>query len=139
MPRFQWLDDEQSMHDKMLEGMEKRLRDLFDQLHTLNEGLPLLRFLEENANKLMTLEDITYFLKRPGAALESSLYTMTELGLARWISAAGIVFFGFTRDRERRQLVRDLFTWQDRWRARLTFIESVIDGKARRPVLPPSL
>jgi len=94
---------------------------------------------EENANKLMTLEDITYFLKRPGAALESSLYAMTEMGLARWISAAGVVFFGLTGDRERRQLVRDLFAWQDGWRARLTFIESVIDGKARQPVLPPSL
>ena len=130
VPKFQWLDDEQSIQDRMLEGVEKRLRDLYDQLHTLEDGLPLLRFLHENANTLMTIEDIAYFLKRPYAALEASLYSMVDLGLTRSVDAAGVVFFGLTRDRERLQLVRDLFAWQDHWRARSTLMERVLEGKA---------
>lgn len=138
MPEFQSLDDEQSFHDRMLEGMEQQVRDLFNQLYRLDHGLPLLRFLDANANTLMTIEDIEYFLKRPRLALEPCLYTLVDLGLARWVKVAGFVFFGLTSDRERRRLARDLVTWQDHWRARMVRI-GVFDSKPQPQFLPPSL
>lgn len=138
MPKFQWLDDEQSFHDRMLEGMEQQVRDLFDQLYRLDDGLPLLRFLDANANTLMTIEDIAYFLQRPRLALEPCLYTLVDMGLARWVKVAGLTFFGLTSDRERRQLARDLVSWQDHWRAHMVRI-GVFDSKPQPQVSPPSL
>lgn len=131
MPQLQWLDDEQLIHDRMLEELEKRMQNMLNQLRGIDGGLALLNFLYANANTLMTIEDIAYFLKQPHTVVERNLYTLVDLGLARWTNVVGLTFFGLTADPERRQLVRDLFDWQKRWQARLARIESVIEGKAQ--------
>jgi hypothetical protein len=135
MAQTQWLDDEQFIHERMFDNTESHVRDLFDQLRRLEGGLPILRFLKENANTMLTSEDIAYFVKRSQIEVEHCLGVMTHLGLTRRTEVVGLAFFGLTASQEQRQIVHDLFTWQDRWYARLAFIGNAIDGRA--PQYPP--
>jgi hypothetical protein len=135
MAQTQWLDDEQFIHERMFDSTESHVRDLFDQLRRLEGGLPILRFLKENANTLLTSEDIAYFVKQSQTEVEHSLNVMTHLGLTRCTDVVGLAFFGLTASHVQRQVVHDLFTWQDRWYARLALIGNAIDG--RTPQFPP--
>lgn len=134
--QYQSLDDEQLIQDWMLEGAKQQMRVLFGWVHMLADGFRLLRFLHLNANTLMTMEDIAYLLKQPLAAVERNLYAMVDFGLVRWTDVAGLAFFGLTTDLERRQVVRELYEWQNCWRARQARIGQVINGKAENSFQP---
>ncbi len=131
MPQFQWLDDEQLIHDQMFEELPRQVRNLVDEVNACEGGLTLLRLLDLNSKTLKTLDDIAKDLGQPQPTVEKSLYALLDAGLVRWVNLAGLVFFGITDDPERRELVRVLWDWQDRWHARLARIERVIDGKRR--------
>jgi len=139
MPQFQWLDDEQLVQDLMLRDLGQQVRDLFDQVRALDGGFPLLRFLAANANTLMTIEDIAYFLKKQIAEVEPSLFAMVDIGLARYADVVGLAFFGLTSDPARRQRVRELCDWQDRWNTCLARIGDRFNGKARPLPAPKSV
>lgn len=130
MAEYQWLDDESHLQKIVLNELDARARGLFAQVSTLTCGCRLLRFLEANANKLMTVDDIAYHLIEPYTTVARALYALVDLGLAREVEAAGLFLYSVTADPVQRQLVCDLCAWQDRWHARLVGIERVINGMA---------
>ncbi len=129
MARFQWLDDETHIRQVVLEELGAGTKDLFAQVSLFECGCPLLRFLDQNANTLMTIDDIAYHLVEPYGEVACSLDKMIEMGLVRRVEAAGLVLYGVGEEMDKRRLIHDLCQWQDRWLARLAEIERVINGK----------
>ena len=82
----------------LLEGLSIRMKDLFDRICTLDCGWPLLLFLNENPNVLMTDDDFAYLVDERAPLVQSNLYAMIDLGLTRHIDVAGITLFGITRN-----------------------------------------
>lgn len=136
MSKFQWLDDEQLIQNRILEDAEKPVHKLFEQLRAVNGDISLLRFLATHPNTQRTIEDIAYFVKRPVTVVSRNLGILVDLGLARCTPAVGIRFFGLTEDPEQQAAVHDLCTLQDIWSARLTRIEDVINGHTHRRRVP---
>ncbi len=130
--QLQWLDDESHTQELVLDELGTRARELFAQIRAFDCGCMLLRFLEAHAHRLMTIDDIAYHLVEPDAVVEKSLYGMIDLGLTRRVNLAGLTLFGFTKDKEKEQLVRGLCAWQDRWQARLVRLERVVGGKVKQ-------
>ncbi len=131
MARFQWLDDETHMREVVLSELGAGMKDLFAEASSLDGGCPLLRFLDQHANTLMTIEDVAYHLVEPQAKVARALDKMIDLGLVRRVDAAGIVLYGVTELPEKRRLMHNLCEWQDRWRTRLEEIERLINGERR--------
>jgi len=129
---LEWLDDETVLPSVLLTELDEHTRALFKQIRTFNCGMPIVRFLVENEHTLVTLEGIAFHLNEPPAKVAGDIYTLEELGLARRVDVADLVLFGATRDSGRRQLMRDLCAWQERWHKRFARIECAIGGKAAR-------
>ncbi len=104
------------------------MRQLFAEISAVDGGWALLRFLDQNTNTLMTLEDIAFRLGESRGTIEKAACLMVELGLMRSVQAAGIGLFGITETPDKRRLVHALCSWQDHWHARLAGIERVIGG-----------
>ena len=132
MSKFQWLDDEQLIQERMLEEAETPVHNLFERLRAVDGDISLLRFLASHANTQRTIDDIAFFVKRPVNVVRRNLGTLVDLGLARCTHAVGIRFFGLTEDPEKQAAVHDLCTLQDIWSARLTRMESAITGRSQR-------
>lgn len=132
MPQFALFDDMSFVQTVFLEGLSIRLRDVFDRICSLDCGWPLLIFLNDNPNVLMTDDDFAYLVDEQAPMVQSNLYAMIDLGLIRQIEVAGITLFGMTRNPEMRQVVRDLCAWQNQWRKRLAQIDQLINGKRHR-------
>ncbi len=130
MTRFQWLDDETHIRQLVLEELGAGTKDLFAQVSLFECGCSLLRFLDQHANTLMTIDDIAYHLVEPYEEVACSLEKMIEMGLVRRVEAAGLVLYGVSQEMDERRLIHDLCQWQDRWLARLAEIERVINGKS---------
>jgi hypothetical protein len=128
----EWFDDESVLRSVLLTELDEHTRMLFKQLCTLNCGIQLVRFLVENKHTLTTVEGIAYHLNQAPAKVEGDIQELENLGLVRQVNVAGLTLFGVTMDSDRRQLVRDLCAWQERWQLRLVRIERAIDGKAAR-------
>ena len=103
---------------------------LFKQLCTLNCGIQLVRFLVENKHTLATVAGIAYHLNEAPAKVEGDIQELENLGLVRQVDVADLTLFGVTMDSDRRQLMRDLCAWQERWQLRLARIGRALDGKA---------
>ena len=132
MSKFQWLDDEQLIQERMLEEAEKPVHNLIERLRAVDGDIPLLRFLASHANTQRTIDDIAYFVKRPVSVVRRNLGTLVDLGLARCTHAVGIRFFGLTDDPEQQIVVHDLCVLQDIWSARLTRMEDAIKGQTQK-------
>ncbi len=131
MPQF-ILPEDMSFQTVFLEGLNGRLRDAFERICALDCGWPLLLFLDENPNVLMTDDDFAYLVDEQASVVQGNLYAMVDLGLARQLQVAGITLFGMTRDPEARQVIRELCAWQNQWRARLAQIDRLINGRRNR-------
>jgi hypothetical protein len=130
MARFQWLDDETHIRQVVLTELGAGTKDLFAQVSSLECGCSLLRFLDQHANTLMTIDDIAYHLVEPYGEVACSLEKMIGMGLVRRVEAAGLVLYGITEEPDRSRLIHELCQWQDRWLARLAEIERVINGES---------
>ncbi len=128
MARFQWLDDETHIRQVVLDELGSSTKDLFAQVSSLECGCSLLRFLDQNANTLMTVDDIAYHLVEPHGKVAQSLDKMIEIGLVRRVQAAGLILYGVTDIPDKRRRIHGLCQWQDRWLQRLAEIERVING-----------
>jgi hypothetical protein len=128
----QWFDDDSVLQSVLLTELDEHTRVLFKQLCTLNCGILLVRFLVENTHMLTTVAGIAYHLNEPPAKVERDVHVLENLGLVRQVDVADLALFGVTMDSDRRQLMRDLCAWQERWRVRLARMERAIDGKAAR-------
>jgi hypothetical protein len=128
MPRFEWLDDEQLIQDRMYSEVPAATRELLDQVRQIDGGLPLLRFLAANSNKLMSIDDIAYHLDRPLTQVGGSLAALVKIDVARWLDFAGHAFFGLTANVDRRKRVDSLVEWQAQWHQRVARIEQVLNG-----------
>lgn len=126
----EWFDDESVLRSMLLTELDEHARALFKQLCLLNCGIQLIRFLLENKHTLATVEGIAYHLNEPPAKVESDVQELENLGLVRQVDVADLALVGVTVDSNRRQLMRDLCAWQERWQVRLARIERAIDGKA---------
>jgi hypothetical protein len=129
MARFQWLDDETHIRQVVLEELSASRKALFAQVSSLECGCSLLRFLDQHANTLMTIDDIAYHLVEPYDKVACSLAQMIDMGLVRRVEAAGLVLYSVTEEPEKRRVIHGLCQWQDRWLARLAEIERVINGE----------
>ena len=132
MPQFTWLDDMSFVQTVFLEGLSIRLRDLFDRICSLDCGWSLLLLLNENPNVLMTDDDLAFLIDDLATTVQSNLYAMIDIGLARQIDVAGITLFGMTKDPEARQIIHELCAWQNQWRTRLAQIDRLISGRRKR-------
>ncbi len=128
MARFQWLDDETQIRQVVFGELGTSMKDLFAQVSSLEGGCSLLRFLDQHANTVMTIDDISYHLVEPHAKVARSLGKMIDLGLVKRVEAAGLELYGVTEQPEKRRLMHNLCLWQDRWLARLEEIERLING-----------
>ncbi len=128
MARFQWLDDETRIREVVFGELGTSMKDLFAEVSSLEGGCSLLRFLDQHANTLMTIDDIAYHLVEPHARVARSLNKMIDLGLVKRVEAAGLVLYGVTDEPDNRRLMHSLCLWQDRWHARLLEIERLING-----------
>jgi hypothetical protein len=128
MARFQWLDDETHIRQVVLEELGASKKALFAQVSSLECGCSLLRFLDQHAKTLMTIDDIAYHLVEPHGKVACSLAKMIEMGLVRRVDAAGLVLYGITEEPDKRRVIHGLCQWQDHWLARLAEIERVING-----------
>ncbi len=133
MARFQWPDDEARIRQIVLEDLGTGMRQMFAQISDVDGGWALLRFLDQNAKTLMTLEDIAFRLGESTGTIQNAVCVMDDLGLMRSLGAAGITLFGITDNPEKRRLVHALCSWQDHWHARLAGIERVINGESLSP------
>lgn len=129
MARFQSVDDESRIERILFDELGTKPRELFDRVRGIDCGCALLRFLDANANSLITVDDIAYHLVETSVMVERGIYALLDLGLVRCVDVEGLVFFGITADSEQRQNVRELCDWQDRWHARLLKIERMVSGK----------
>lgn len=129
MARFQWPDDEARVRQMVLDDLGTGMRQLFARISALDGGWVLLRFLDQNSNTLMTLEDIAFRLGQSSSTIEKAVCLMVELGLMRSVQAAGLTLFGITENMDNRRLVHALCSWQDHWHARLAGIARVINGE----------
>ncbi len=114
--------------ETMLAELEPRARALFIQLRGYECGLPLLRFLDQHAHVLMTLDDVAYHLGKPRDVVKHTLDVMIEKGLVREVVVQDLTFLGVTNDCELRKVIAALGSWQDRWHDRLAAIERVLSG-----------
>ncbi len=131
MDTTRWLDDESRIQQAMFGELEGKTRQCFDRLCGLEGGLALIRFLHQRANTLLTADDIAYHLSLyPYAVVARNLQALAEMGLVRRVRAGNVVLFGLTEDSKKRELVRALYVWQDRWLARVNSLEQVIRGQA---------
>jgi hypothetical protein len=126
----EWFDDDSVLRSVLLTELDEHTRVLFKQLCTLNCGIQLVRFLVENKHTLATVAGIAYHLNEAPAKVEDDIQELENLGLVRQVDVADLTLFGVTMDSDRRQLMRDLCAWQERWQLRLVRIERAIDGKA---------
>jgi hypothetical protein len=126
----EWFDDEAVLRSVLLTELDEHTQMLFKQLCWLNCGIQLVRFLVENKHTLATVAGIAYHLNEAPAKVEGDIQELENLGLVRQVDVADLTLFGVTTDSQRRQLMHDLCTWQERWQLRLGRIERAIDGKA---------
>lgn len=63
----------------------------------LDFELPVIRFLRQRPNTLITAEGIAAQLGRPLQAIQDDLGELQELGLVRQTQVAGISFYGLER------------------------------------------
>src|SRR5512144_1903237 len=70
--RFQWPDDEARIRQRVLDDLVTGMRQLFAQLSSLDGGWVLLRFLDQNSNTLITLEDIAFRLGESNSTIEEA-------------------------------------------------------------------
>ena len=128
---LEWLDDETVLPSVLLTELNEHTRALFQQIRTFNCGMSIVRFLVENEHTLVTVEGIAFHLNESPVKVAGDIKALEELDLARRVvvNVADLVLFGVTRDSGRRQLMRDLCAWQERWQLRLARIDRTIDGK----------
>lgn len=126
---LEWFDDESVLRSVLLTELDEHTRVLFKQLCMLNCGIQLVRFLVENKHTLATVDGIAYHLNEAPAKVEGDVQELENLGLVRQVDVADLALFGVTMDSDRRQLMRNLCAWQERWQLRLARIERAIDGK----------
>ncbi len=118
------------IEEMVLAELEPRTRELFGKVRHLEYGCSILRFLNQRGNVLITLEDIAYHLEAKKSPIERDLYALVKLGLVARITVVGVVFFGLVEDVQVRCAVHDLYCWQDYWHARLSEIESIVNGRS---------
>jgi len=128
----EWFDDESVLQRVLLTELAEDTRALFKQLCMLNCGIQLVRFLLENKHTLATVEGIAYHLNEQTAKVKGDIQELENLGLVRQVEVSDLALVGVTMDSHRRQLIRDLCAWQERWQLRLAWIERALDGKAVR-------
>lgn len=129
MNTLRWLDDESGIRQIVFGELESKTRECFERLHAIEGGCALVRFFAQRANTLMTADDIAYYLPAyPGIA--NSLHCLVEMALVRCIRVPGVILFGLTDDPEKRELVRRLCKWQDRWLTRVARLEHAVRGRA---------
>ena len=122
----EWFDDESVLPSVLLTELDEHTRMLFKQLCTLNCGIQLARFLIENKHTLATVAGIAYHLNEAPAKVEGDIQELENLGLVRQVDVADLTLFGVTMDSDRRQLMRDLCAWQERWQLRLVRIGALL-------------
>lgn len=136
-------DAAESFHDPNEEVMhhEPTPTKIVDRVMTLHRGETgdveldptspeIVHYLVDNEHTLATVEEIAFHLNEPATQVESDVYALEKLGLVRQVDVADLTLFGATMDSGRRQLMRGLCAWQERWHARLARIERAIGGKA---------
>ncbi len=122
---------EQLDEETILAELDPRARALFVELRGYECECALLRFLNQHAHVLMTLDDIAYHLGKPRDVVEHALEVMIEKGLVREVVVQDLTFFGITNEHELRQVIAALASWQDRWHDRLAEIERLLIGQAK--------
>ncbi len=124
-------DDDKGAQELVFSELDEKIQDLFARVCVRKCGAALLRYLDTTNNSLHTIQDIAYQIREEASEVECGLSTLTELELTRVLRVADLEFFGATTDPARRQLIRDLTLWQDRWHGRIERIEHLVFGKAR--------
>lgn len=114
----------------LVNGMDENARALFEQASRLQGGLALLRFLNENANALLTVEDLAFQVKQPAVQVGRNIRKLVEWGWARELELPDCAWFGLTRDAGKRKVIVELFRWQNRWLAKLERLKLALDGAA---------
>ncbi len=130
MNDIRWDDIEVLSPRIVTASMNEKIRNLFFQVCVLDGGGPLLRLLNTKENSLLNADDIAYHLNQTPATVERNLRKLEELGWVRRMTLTDCAWFGLTTDPQKREIVRELLAWQDRWFARLEQMKHVVNGAA---------
>lgn len=124
-------DDDKGAQELVFSELDEKTHEMFARVCVRKCGASLLRYLDNYNN---SIRDIAYHIREETTEVECGLRTLTELELVRVLRVADLEFFGTTTDPVRRQLIRDLCIWQDRWHGRIERIEQLVFGNARSVV-----
>ncbi len=123
-------DNDKGAQEIVLSELDDANQELFAQVCGHKCGIALLRFLDAHPNSWLTLHDIAYRMKTATEDIECGLAALKDLGLVHIQRIADLEFFRATTDPARRQMIRDLCWWQDRWLGRIERIEQLVLGNA---------
>ena len=128
MNELRWEDLDAISTVKLAANLDASVRALYQQVCALSGACPLLRLLDSQANSVLTADDIAYYLKQVQSLVERNLDSLVELGWVRRVALPDCTWYGLTTDPQKRQLVHELFAWQDGWSARLEQLRHAING-----------
>jgi hypothetical protein len=110
----EWFDNQVAVQDVLLAELDEQARGLFKQVSRRGCGMALIHFLIENPH-LLTMEELAFHLGKLPAEVEADVFAFEQLGLARHVDVVTLSLYAVTMDSGRRQSMRDLCMWQERW------------------------
>ncbi len=122
-------DDEFQLRELIIEELDNGKRDLLLQVHRLDGGCAIMRYLDAHPNQMLTIDDLAFHLQDPAWILDPGVRRLVSLGLLRRIDAKGTIFFGLAEEPATRAQVHQLFNWQRSWHTRLARVENLVDGQ----------
>ncbi|MBI4791145.1 MAG: hypothetical protein HY782_29285 [Chloroflexi bacterium] len=128
MASLEFVPSEPLLQRMLLADLDEQARGLFDQISALETGPALLRFLRSHPQTYLTADDIAFQLGLAPEVLERDLKTFVQWSVAQVTRAANVTLYCLTSDPKHRCIVEELYTWQDRWEARLTNMKRLVFG-----------
>ncbi len=121
------VDGDNVLERLLLAELDLNTQATFSEVATLSHGILLLAFLDANPNTLSAADAIAFRLGEDQEEIAESLRGLRRLGLVRRLDV-GPTLWGLTDDPEKRDLVRTLVEWQNRWKVRLARLDRVVWG-----------
>lgn len=121
------VDADSVLEQLLLAELQIDEKRTFSKVAALTHGTMLLTFLDSNSNTLSAADAIAFRLGADVEAVEAGLSGLLRLGLVRRLDV-GPRLWGLTENPTRRQTVKNLVAWQNRWRVRLAQLDRVVRG-----------
>lgn len=128
MEEIYWPGDENELKATLFTDLRPSQRVIFSRVHQLPSGCKILRFLDQNPRSRLCADDVAFQTCEPEPIVEETLQGLSDLGLVQKSEIGGLVFFGLVLDQIER--VHELYSWQERWHARITRIEHLLSGSS---------